>query len=100
MNDRPMKILVVHTGVTTSRITSRLVQQIEAIKTALPVLVDFEQFENQIKGINPEMFIIDEVDFYSLDHIANVIKETKKTLEPIPKPRNKPLPYYHGKRRF
>lgn len=96
----PLRVLVVHTGVTTGRITSRLVEQIAAIQATVPVVLDFEKVENRIKGISPEMMIIDDVEFRSSRHLDEIIAATKETSNQIPKPRNKPLPYYHGKRRF
>lgn len=100
MNEEPIRVVVVHCGTTTGRISSRLVEAIRQLKLTAPVIVEFEKFENQIKGINPEMLIIDDVEFRSSRYLDEIIAATKEASNQIPKPRNKPLPYYHGKRRF
>lgn len=96
----PLRVAVVHCGITTGRISSRLVSAIAELQLTKPVVVDFKEFEDRIKGISPEMMIIDDVEFRSSQHLDDVIEAWKVTSQPIPKPRNKPLPYYHGKRRF
>lgn len=100
MNEEPLRVVVVHCGVTTGRISSRLVNAIAELQLTKPVVVDFKEFEDRIKGISPEMMIIDDVEFRSSQHLDDVIEARKLAPQPIPKPRNKPLPYYHGKRRF
>ena len=100
MNEEPLRVVVVHCGVTTGRISSRLVNAIAELQLTKPVVVDFKEFEDRIKGISPEMMIIDDVEFRSSQHLDDVIEATKEASNQIPKPRNKPLPYYHGKRRF
>ena len=100
MNEEPLRVAVVHCGVTTSRISSRLVNAIAELQLTKPVVVDFKEFEDRIKGISPEMMIIDDVEFRSSRHLDEIIAATKETSNQIPKPRNKPLPYYHSKRRF
>ena len=100
MNEEPLRVVVVHCGTTTSRISSCLVNAIAKLQLTAPVVIDFKEVEDRIEGISPEMVIIDDVKFRSSRYIDEIIAATKEASNQIPKPRNKPLPYYHGKRRF
>lgn len=99
MNEQ--KIHVIAIGVDTGRITSHLAQRIAELQLTGMVAVEFKQLEDRIAGAEPLMIVTDEMeeDYFKRlnDYMLNehVVKITNE-----PKPKKKPIPWYHGKRRF
>lgn len=99
MNEQ--KIHVIAIGVDTGRITSHLVQRIAELQLTGIVAVEFKQLEDRIAGIDPLMIVTDEMEENYFKRLNNyMLTEHVDKVADEPESKKKPIPWYHGKRRF
>lgn len=99
MNEQ--KIHVIAIGADTGRITSRLVQRIAELQLTGMVAVEFKQLEDRITGTEPLIMVTDEAEDDHFKRLSDyMLNEHVDKVADEPEPKKKPIPWYHGKRRF